>query len=132
MNNFKEILFESEPNYTVRPNGEKTSPNYNIPAEFKVKQSEIIGWVNNKHNVAGGWTLTKLDAADQKEFNPSGAKGIYRSYTEKGTNIVKLDATKGKFAFIDNEKYLEGVMKFERMTKYKSLVIDSGCEKYFV
>lgn len=129
MQTFKELI--NEENYKVRPKGETTSPDYNIPSEYKVKQSDIVGWFKNKHNV-GGWTLTKLDAADQKEFNPSGVKGIFRSYTDKGTNIVKVDAKSGKFAFVDNEKYEEGEFKFERMTKYTELVIDDGCEKYFI
>ena len=127
MKSFKEFLNEEK--YTTRPAGKVT----NLDGyKGNPKKSDIIGWFSNKYNKAVGWGIGKLSSAEKKEFNPTGEKGIYRAYGEKGTSIIKIDVKTGKYAFIDNKKYEDGDIKFERMAKYSELYIDDKCEKYFL
>lgn len=135
INTFKEFLNEeslNEGHYKVREESGSTSMDgMNVGEGASKADVKVVGWFSNKYNPAFGWALGELDSADAKEFNPSGDT-IFRSYTEKGTNIVKINAKTGKYAFIDNNAYENGVIKFERMTKYKELYIDHGKEKFFL
>ena len=129
MKTFKHYL--NEANYTIREKDRSTSihglENYNI------KEEDVVGWFSNKYNPAAGWVLTKLTPFEQKEFNPKNVKGIFRSYTDKGTSIVKVDAKTGKYSFLDNEKYEnDSKIKFERMAKAKVFMIDYGKEQFFM
>jgi len=83
---------------------------------------DSIAWLSNKHNEAYGWTILKASDEIKKEFG----QDVYRSYNEhrKTANIVKINLEKGTFAFLNNEAYEEGIIKFEKMTPYKQILID--------
>lgn len=112
--------------YTVREAGKTTSPNSEMT---KADIDRMVGWFSNKHNV-GGWVLTTLSAHDESWIKGAGQNdltNLFRSFSDGGhTNIVKVNASKGTYAFMDSEHFAStDEIQFDKMTKYRDLFIDS-------
>jgi len=123
MKTFTEFLSESA--YEIRDEG-RTTQVESGGIKFGCTDKNVIGWFSNKYNQAFGWTLHTLTLDEKKEFDINNKYVTYRTYSEKTdtTSIAQFDIQKGKYAFLDNEKYENGILKFERMTKYKTLIFD--------
>lgn len=91
-------------------------------AEFGLKKENVIGWFATKYNMAFGWALLRLTENEQAEFGPTAIR-TYSSQTNT-CNIVKINPVTGTYAFLDNEAYLEGQVKFDRMESYNRIVIN--------
>jgi hypothetical protein len=120
MQSFKDFMDE-EVKYTTREGGQTTTVEKN---KFDLNAHTVIGWLSNKENPAFGWSIHRLTPAEKKEF---GATNTYRALSGKNgdnTSIIKIDPSTGKYAFIDNKAYEDGKIKYDRMAKYKSFVVD--------
>jgi hypothetical protein len=110
----------------VRASVRDKATNNSLPreaeVEYQLSSDDIIGWFANQYNMGDGWFILKASDFDKKEFGDN----IFRTYTEKtnSTNIIKINILTGMYAFIDNQEYLNGVIKFQRMTKYNRLLIE--------
>lgn len=104
----------------IRVGSPTTVPTSNA---FGLSKSTVIGWFCNKHNF-GGWSIHNLSAKDKKEF---GGRGVFRTLQDDKmtTSIIRFDFKKGTYAFLDNEAYENGDMKFEKMTPYSNVIIDA-------
>ena len=107
---FKRVTLSDQPN-----TGSHVPPN-----SVGVSSATAIAWFSNKYNPAGGWTLHDTTPAEKKEFG----KDSLRSMSDTGkTSIIKFDLKKGTYAFVDNDAYEQGDVKFEKMVPYQKVVL---------
>lgn len=108
---------------TFRENSTKT---YLEPEANKLglKDESVVGWFANKYNMAFGWKLLKLTPEEQAEFGTTALR-TYSCQTET-TSIIKINPFTGTYAFLDNQAYLEGEVKFEKMEAYNRLIMDDN------
>lgn len=93
-----------------------------------LNSSNVVGWFSNKYN-AWGWSLHKLTPDEAKEF---GSSMVFRSLSDSGnTSIIKFNLAKGTYAFLDNEAYEEGDIKFEKASPYTKVVVDTDKQDEF-
>lgn len=139
MKDFKEFVKDiNEGNLNsrveVRDMGRYSSTDGGMIHSNPTYKNNIIGWFSNKYNPAFGWVIAKLDDYDTKWIKDAGfsTDGIYRSFTDKATNIIKINVRSGTYAFADS-KWMEETdeLRFEKSTKFKRLLIDAGKEKEF-
>lgn len=100
---------------------------YHFPIEatkdYSLDARDIIGWFCNSSNVFG-WLLLKASDFDKQEFG----NDVFRTYSSgtNTTNIIKLNIKTGTYAFIKSKSYEDGVVEFDRMSKYRNLTIDNS------
>lgn len=117
------VEYAKTANYTV-------AKNVNIVPDYQLWRlpgygREQIATVEQKGNT----TIRAIFAADaysKKEFG----QNVFRISTplsdpnsEFHRSIVRIDVKKGKMAFINNEKYEEGIIKWERPLMFRQLGI---------
>ena len=105
-----------------RKSGEQSHLEPEATKLFNLRQEDVLGWFATKQNIAFGWCLINTTDAEKEEFG-SDALRTY-SYRTESTCIVKINPEKGTYAFIDNEAYTNGEIKFDKMTPYNRLVVD--------
>lgn len=81
---------------------------------------DVIGWMNNSHNIGGGWSVHKATEEEKKEFG----RNAVRIHSDKGTTIAKIYLTSGSFSVVDNEAYEAGELKFDKPTPYRMVLVD--------
>lgn len=89
---------------------------------YNLKAPDLIGWFANKYNLASGWHLYKATDAEKREFG----RDVVRSFSDwkKTTSIIRFNLTTGTYAFVDNEAYLNGDVRFDKMTAYDRIIIE--------
>lgn len=111
----------------VRATVSDSKGGYRFPIEatkdYSLDARDIVGWFSNSSNVFG-WLLLKASDFDKQEFGDN----VFRTYSDSTntTNIVKLNIKTGTYAFVDSKSYENGTVKFDRMSKYRNLVIDNS------
>ena len=111
----------------VRATVSDSKSGYYFPIEatkdYSLDARDIVGWFSNSSNVFG-WLLLKASDFDKQEFGDN----VFRTYSDSTntTNIIKLNIKTGTYAFVDSRSYENGTVKFDRMSKYRSLVIDNS------
>lgn len=111
----------------VRATVSESKGGYYFPIEatkdYSLDARDIVGWFSNSSNVFG-WLLLKASDFDKQEFGDN----IFRTYSDSTntTNIIKLNIKTGTYAFVNSKSYENGTVKFDKMSKYRSLVIDNS------
>lgn len=113
-----------------RAEDERTSMRSNI----MVSSQTLIGWFSTKMNLAAGFNIHTLESPDNKWLKDEKVNltGVYRVVSDRDTNIIKLNLTKGTVAFVDNQ-YLEdtGDVKFKKAIPYTKVLVDWKKDKEF-
>jgi hypothetical protein len=91
--------------------------------QYGLEPDAIIGWFSTNHNPADGWLVYDTTDAEKAEFGEY-VKRTYSARTES-TSLVRFNLETGTYAFIDNEAYTEGEIKFDRATRYRKLIIEN-------
>lgn len=91
--------------------------------DYSLDARDIIGWFCNSSNVFG-WLLLKASDFDKQEFG----NDVFRTYSceTNTTNIIRLNIKTGTYAFIKSKSYEEGIVEFDKMSKYRNLTIDNS------
>ena len=111
----------------VRATISESKGGYHFPIEatrdYSLDARDIVGWFCNSSNILG-WLLLKASDFDKQEFG----NDVFRTYScrTNTTNIIKLNIKTGTYAFIKSKSYEDGVVEFDRMSKYRSLTIDNS------
>lgn len=111
----------------VRATVSESKGGYCFPIEatkdYSLDARDIVGWFSNSSNVFG-WLLLKASDFDKQEFGDN----VFRTYSDSTntTNIIKLNIKTGTYAFVDSKSYENGIVEFDRMSKYRNLVIDNS------
>ena len=108
---------------TLRDNNAKTylEPEADL---LGLRQEDVVGWLANKYNMAFGWVLLNTTTVEKSEFGQDALR-TYNCRTNT-TSIIKVNPLTGTYAFLDNEAYLDGEIKYEKMEAYNRLVMDDA------
>lgn len=107
---------------TLRTDGKRTYLEPEATKLYGLKNEDVIGWFANKHNPASGWVLLATTPEEKKEFGENALRSY--SYRTESTCIVKVNPTTGTYAFLDNQAYLAGEVRFDKMEAYNRLILD--------
>lgn len=107
----------------IRDDGKYTSVESGAFSNYGLDSNDIVGWFANKYNMAEGWSIYKASDSDKKEFG----QHVFRTYSghTESTSIIQFNIVAGTYAFLDNDDYLEGNIRFQKMTGYDRLLIDN-------
>ena len=95
--------------------------------------TEVLGWFNNKYNVADGWVIVSLDEFEREMLESASIdhSNVYRVMVDDRTSLCSINPITETYAFLDNQELMEnGTYRFERAVKYRSLYIDGKNELY--
>ena len=95
--------------------------------------TEVLGWFNNKYNVADGWVIVSLDDFEREMLENASIdhSNVYRVMVDDRTSLCRINPKTETYAFLDNQELMENdTYRFERAEKYRSLYFDGENELY--